>query len=296
MSLFYPRATAADLLPISQLVSLAFVIDDAFDDIIPSPAQCHDRLRSLHGVLAGQAPADRWSRALHDVWGRLLEGRPSCWQRAFHRDVSDHLWSPYREVVDRSSGNWPALWSHHENRRYSFGTYFLLDYHEVVTGTFLPEDIRRLPGFSSLRTAVADQIAIVNDVFSCHKEEPTGGHHNFVLLAERHHSCSRSTAIGRAQALADTYLTHAITARTELEDQLAAVSAPHEEQHAYLRVADAHIATIRGNYDYHLDPAVRRYTLPPGGMPQQETAVCPVSAQRGPGTLAGTRAARSRFS
>ncbi|WP_371670908.1 hypothetical protein OG985_26775 [Streptomyces sp. NBC_00289] len=260
MALFYPEIDTEKLILLGQFVTLGFMIDDEW--AVSNPQDVLSRLVSLLGVIEGDGdPSDSSGRAFAGVWQRILKGRPEVWRSAYRRNVVDHLWGQYGELVDKASGRWPELWAYQVNRRHTFGMEFLLDQCEMVADVYLPEVVRRLPAMACLREAIADHQTLVNDIISVSKEEGDGDYHNFILLTESHESIARQVALDKANAVATKLFKRVITAREELTDQLKVLPITDQERRDASRIADDYLVTVRANYDYYFDSMVRRYDL-----------------------------------
>ncbi|MEV0265849.1 terpene synthase family protein [Streptomyces sp. NPDC050617] len=253
IGLYYPQAPAPVLALITEFTGWTLLVDEGFDAGAAGrdPTRCAALVEDFITVLNGGPPHSRTAYALAEVWGRIAAGRSADWCTVFRTDMTRWLWGFYAESVDRGSGRIPDLNTYLDHRRAMFGVPYYLHLCELAVGADLPDPMRRLPALTVLRNAAADTTALWNDICSVPREARLGYTHNAVLLAQREQHRSETAALQYVADLLDARTRRMMQAREQIPAQLDAVAAPRPDREAALRCADAYLAAVRGNFDYH---------------------------------------------
>ncbi len=269
--LYYPTACSNALDLVVKKFAWGFTFDDAMDDGPEGrdPVRCRALILDILGALHGQKPTTNLARAARDSWQELAEGRSDSWRNTYRANVADWLWSHYAEGVDRALNRIPSPADFRVHRRSSVGIFGMLDLCEVTSGDGeLPDGVRRLPAFRTLRQAAVDHIAMLNDLFSDRKETLAGYEHNAVRVLERHASMTRQNAANQVNVQLTKCIQSFLQARTVIPEELAAAGFMGRERDTTLRTCDNYLRMVRGNYDWHL--SVDRYRDPEIGTVDTE--------------------------
>lgn len=261
-ALYHPRSDPAAL-PVQVLyMAWAFVVDDEFDDgpAGSDPVRCLKAVSGLLAVFDGSPGGNPLSKAFALLWPELSVGRSASWQNAFRVDMAAWLWTYYTEAVDRRSGRVPTVTEYQVHRRYGVDLLNFFDLAELGTRIDLPDAVRHLPAFVSLRHSGVEQIGLFNDICSARKERAAGYRHNIVFILEHHHGCTTQEAVDTANAMVTDCVHRMVAARTALDGELDAAGISAVLRQDARAAADNIIAVVRGNVEYHARS--ERYTDP----------------------------------
>ncbi|MER7407946.1 terpene synthase family protein [Streptomyces sp. NPDC000070] len=292
----WPRAELDMLTTGLQWLALTFRIDDQMDE-----DDLRERLRArvatidelcniLHGQPApGSSPV---ARALSDLWAKTSAGRPTAWRNAFFRHFRAFLQSYATEARLSARGTAPRLGAYLGWRMYSVGMPWLWDLDELRLPVFLPDSVRTCGPMYRLRRAGAVHIALVNDVFSVHRETLVGYPYNAVTIIRDTHNCSLQEAVDRVAKLADAHVRAVVQARQELSGELDRQAVPPQARAAASDYADNIAANLSGQLIWHssvqryavddLQPAGRSASYPDDLLPGGGSASSVVGGAAGP--------------
>jgi hypothetical protein len=257
---FYPGA-GPDLLPVlAQFCAFGFLVDDQFDEGAHGrdPELCQQATRGMVGVLNGGTGATPLELALADLWERLTFGRSVGWRRQFSNNIKGWLTSYLWATQDRDVGNLLGIEEFCAYRQLAIGMYMCLDLAEMVVEADFSADVRYCAAFLQIRRAVAEHVALLNDIFSACKESDRGFFNNFVLVSECVQQSRRQHAIDHANAMITAVVHNFLSAKNRLPDELGAVDPAIRK--AALQYSNALTAVLRGNFDWHFE--CQRYTHP----------------------------------
>jgi hypothetical protein len=259
----WPRADLDMLTTGLQWLALTFRIDDQMDeDDLTERLQARvAAIDELRDILRGQpAPGPSpVARALSDLWARTSVGRPIAWSNAFLRHFRAFLQSYATEASLSARGIAPRLDAYLGWRMYSVGMPWLWDLDELRLPVFLPDSVRSCGPMYRLRRAGSVHIALVNDVFSVHRETLVGYQYNAVTIIRDTHRCSLQEAADRAAELADAHVHAVVTARQELSEELDRQAVPPQARAAASDYADNIAANLSGQLIWH--SSVERYAV-----------------------------------
>jgi (+)-beta-caryophyllene/(+)-caryolan-1-ol synthase len=257
---FYPGA-GPDLLPaFAQFCAFGFLVDDQFDEGANGrdPELCYKAICGMVGVLNGGTGATPLELALADLWNRLISGRSAAWQRQFANNIKGWLTSYLWATQDREVGHLLGIEEFCAYRQLAIGMYMCLDLAEMVVEADFSDDVRYCAAFLQMRRAVAEHVALLNDIFSVCKESDRGFAYNFVLVSEYVQRSRRERVIDHANAMLTAVVHNFLSAQDRLPDELGAVHPAIRT--AALQYSNALAAMLRGNFDWHFE--CQRYTHP----------------------------------
>jgi (+)-beta-caryophyllene/(+)-caryolan-1-ol synthase len=261
-ALYFPTAGPEILPLLAQYVAWGFMVDDEFDEgpIGHNVIRCEAAVKSLYTVLQQDAPVTRspLALALADLWRRTSPYRSTGWRDQMVADIRDWLYTYLTEAHHRTSGHVPSSHEFWEHRQLTIGMRMFMDLGEIVAGTDVPEQARHCPALLAMRRAAAEQIALVNDIFSVRKDRAHGFIHNHVIIIQQTERCDLQDAIDRANELAAGCIDRFLAAEKRLPPELDAAGVDCSAGEGVLRCVDGLGALIRGNYDWHFE--VERYT------------------------------------
>ncbi|MER7578003.1 hypothetical protein [Streptomyces sp. NPDC126514] len=215
----YPRASVEQLVPITVFHNLLFYLDEVFtspgeEDVTPATAAAaalmegalelfcqgtgragdrtvHQACRELRTTILGMSPGESWFARLA---GAL---------RSHLRAATDPLDTVMTDgVVD--------LDKYVAARGSDGGMYTTVEFIEFADCYVLPDDLLRDPGIDELRRCTILIGALMNDIFSYHKEVVVGGtRFNLISVIGERESCgfaeAAHLAVTRINALSDSF-------------------------------------------------------------------------------------------
>lgn len=260
-SALYHVQSDPEVLPLlGQFMAWAFLVDDEFDDgpLGQDPAACREAVAGLLAVFDGRPADNAPSRAFADLWSRLAQGRSQSWRDTLRESITSWLWTYCTEAVDRVTGRVPLPDDYRTHRRYGVGLLMFFDLNEQGTVIDLPDPVRRLNSFTSLRNAAAEQIGLFNDICSFRKERAAGYQYNLIHVMQHHYRAPLQETVHAAGSLVSDCVQRMTKARAALDLELTAAALPAPLRQDARAAADSIIALVRGNHDYHF--TVERYT------------------------------------
>lgn len=253
-SLTDPAAGIDELTLRCQWTFWAFVVDDDFDDDSrgDSPADSREAVIELQDVLRGsRQPETSSAHALADLWQRTRAGRSASWQRAFRDDAIAWLWTYYHEAVERAAGQMPSLDEYLLRRRNSIGMGIFMDLFETPPAIDLPDHVRRLPALIALRNAVADHIALYNDICSAQKEGDVGYYHNAVFVLQHQQGGTVQDSVEQVDVLRAACIERVTRAEEQLETQMKVAAINGPTRTAVEETVWHYRTLLRGDFEYH---------------------------------------------
>ncbi|MFD9010390.1 terpene synthase family protein [Streptomyces sp. NPDC059552] len=262
---YFPAASPALLIYLSELTAWAFVNDDQFDDgrLRHDPAAAHRAVEAQCAALDATAQPDVpdtpgvMERVLAGLWARMPADRSRAWHHVLRTDMEALLWTYATEVTARHENRIPSLKEYLAHRREAAGTGWCADLVEVVVDVDLPDKVRQSHAYQAMKDAAAEHCGLLNDMHSMGKERGTGQIHNAVTLVQHHQDCSLEEALHQVNDLA-TACVH------RMEQAMQELSA-HPAAGLWARgVRDL----VRGNYDWHFES--ERYRHDQGSSPRAQ--------------------------
>ena len=135
-------------------------------------------------------------RGLADLWLRTSSGMTGDNAAAFRKAVTDMLDSWLWELDNQAQNRIPDPVDYIEMRRKTFGSELTMSLCRIGHGRAVPPEVYRSRPVQAMENAAMDYAALLNDVFSYHKEiEYEGEIHNAVLVVENFLGLSREQAM-----------------------------------------------------------------------------------------------------
>ncbi|UUU20227.1 terpene synthase family protein [Streptomyces sp. DSM 40750] len=259
----WPRAGLDMLTNGLRWLALTFRIDDQIDEddvaerLEARVAAVDELCGVLHGLTAsGRSPV---ARALATLWQETSQGRPVDWQNAFVRNFEAFLRSYATEAALSAQGHVPRLDDYLRWRMYSVGMPWLWDLDELRLPVFLPNSVRTCAPMVNLRRAGSLHVALVNDVFSVHRETIVGYQYNAVTIIRDAQQCSLQEAVDQVAALVTSQVHTVVEAGRELREDLDRQAVPPIARTATLDYAANITANLSGQLVWH--SSVERYAV-----------------------------------
>lgn len=240
---------------IARLIAWLFLFDDACAErsADTGAGAVRERHQRLEGVLAGTQPAPDtpFGQGLADILSEARRRAPVSWVRRLGASIRSYFDGCEVEATLRerkvAAGLEEYLWF----RERSVGVDPMLDCVEFANGSFLAGPEARSPLVAGFRHQAKLVSALTNDLFSAEKERREAAAFNSVLVFERQHATSRSTAMEAIEALRQQHL-HA------MEHFAAALEGASSQLAAFL---EGTRVWIDGNHRWSAE--TRRYHAPP---------------------------------
>ncbi|GHE11051.1 terpene synthase family protein [Streptomyces alanosinicus] len=253
MALYYPTADAYRFQVLCQWLGWTFIADDTTDNPPASrePQTAADVILPMTAVLDSQPATTPLARALAEVHAMISSGRSIGWQAEFNLATKNWLWAAYAHAVYCAAHQTPAVTDYLASTHCdTSGFPLILAMCEYAEGADLPQTVRQLPAWITMRRAAADHAGLVNDLYSAHHEGPGGWLFNTALVLSAEHHTDMDTAIRDTVSLANSRLDAYCEAKDRLEAQLR-VTEDSTTRAIALRIADSYADMMRGNLDWH---------------------------------------------
>lgn len=186
-----------------------------------------------------------------DLWPRLTFGMSPNWRTRLAEHWIEYITAVVDQALDRKTGTTPALEEQFKRRCSTVGLNPLIDAIERAGHFEVSVEIFTLPHLQKMRTLANGHVILVNEICSVEREEAQGDKRNLVLLTEREHCCSRSTAIETLLAEANQQLETFLALETSIPEVCTSYGLSPEECGLVTRHIDGLRMWIRGNYDWH---------------------------------------------
>ncbi|MFI9503640.1 terpene synthase family protein [Nocardia sp. NPDC052566] len=287
----YPAIRGETLELLNDWIVWGTVLDDYVET--NDPAEIAPLLRDVCTVLRCDIPepappgAHPLLAGLADLTARTLCSMPEGLRARTTQDFVAWITTYLEDATHRRQQFWLTLWSHIERRQHTSAMFPYSDLSEHTYECHLTERVVCSGIFKALRIVATEHVGLLNDVYSCHREESRGDNHNAVLVAERHFGYSRESAIEHVITLVDERMRLFVALR-EASATCTAEFTP-DECAGLRRMAEALGHWIIGNLDWHELAQPRRYDergkwVPPGGKgdhePTMDTGDRAVAARR----------------
>ncbi|WP_308165872.1 terpene synthase family protein [Actinomadura sp. NEAU-AAG7] len=201
-------ATGADMDLMYDLTGWFFFFDDVFE-VHPgqSPQSALTAYQQMHTILSsppGPAPAGACTEvaAFADIWQRETAGMSPRWVRRAAHNWADWIRSCLTEMADRLTGTTLSLNDYLALRRHTVGMVPTLDAAQRGVHYQVPDIAYHHSHLQHLLGLAADQISLVNDLYSLEKEEAVGNT-NAVHCLMRTRRITRDAAIQATAELAN---------------------------------------------------------------------------------------------
>ncbi|MCB5163940.1 sesquiterpene cyclase [Streptomyces bambusae] len=258
-SFTWPRADPETFFEGVRWMFLFFRFDDQLEEgaLRGDPDGVRRAVDELVGILRGERRPG--GSALAQALGRTWEftrrqNRPQDWLDTFCGHYCELLLSyadqsRYEYVPGRRDELGMADWE--DWREISFGMDWCYDHMEAALGTFLPQEVRRLPSMLRLRRAASLHMGMLNDVFSVPRESFQERRFNSIALIRRDRNCSAQEAVDAVAGILVERIAQFHAARQDLLDDLAVRGASGEVRAAAEAFVHNVATMIRGNHDWH---------------------------------------------
>lgn len=184
----YPDARMPDLVLLTELVGVLFLLDDELDEGRLDLDGLAALGTGLLGILTARyrpRPGDNpYLVALSQLWERIATGRPPAWRRRFTRHVAEYFDACRREAVLRTAGTRLDLPAYVELRRAAGFARPSTDLIELAAGIDVPDRAHAAPPLRALVDTAADLVLWANDVVSFDREREAGEVNNLLLILD----------------------------------------------------------------------------------------------------------------
>lgn len=238
-----------------------FIFDDQFDGPLGNdPAQVERIIEEMTAVLADDAPAVPQTsaslvRGFQDLWRRSCSGMSDGWRARMRESWVRYLQSYRWEAESRRRGKHPGLSEYLENRRNSIGIPSAVILAERIQGFELSPAAAELPEADRLMALTGEQVALVNDLFSVHKEIAEGDTQNSVIILRASSACSLETAYRQVAGMIEARHMEFQEITRHLPSSCAARGFGSEEIAALLRHVDSMRDWMHANLAWSLETA-----------------------------------------
>jgi len=258
----HPKGTLEDLLLAAEYTTVLLFMDDRLDadtSIGRDPERLRQYLDRVYATVFGtavdsdsdmseeedgcSAPRDPITAAFVDVWRRFRQECAATGQHGlparFREAIARYFEGQCAEAAIRVREHAPTPEEYILVRR---GTVAGEPMYLISLLGSRPRDWRRvanLPAIRQLYDHASDQLSMLNDVFSAHKERLAGERCNMVLIEEALGGCSPDEAIRRTVRRADACMREFERVRDKLYRQL-------RWQPSLLRDVRAHVRSLEG--------------------------------------------------
>lgn len=247
-----------------------FIFDDQFDGPLgQDPALAARIVRDMAAVLDedvdGPVAGDRLdldplTRAFQDLWRRSITGMSATWRvrarQSWIRYLSSYLW----EAEARAWGELPDLCAYLKNRQDSIGIPPAVDLAERIQGFELPAAAAEMPETARMMALTGEEVALVNDLFSVHKEMAGGDVQNGVIILLRTGSLGLEEAVRQVAEMIRARHAEFQRLRSALPTACTLRGFTGDETDAVVRYTDCMADWMHANLTWSLETA--RYTVP----------------------------------
>jgi hypothetical protein len=208
--------------------SFFFITDDQQDIAVGTNrlSQYEKLIDSMRRTIAGDPAPDHHPllRALRNLLGRTLPGRPRYWVARFRvnldRWLTGHLW----EDSYRRTATVPEVADYISVRRDASTVLPTLDLVEMVEGATVSDALYETPQYQTLVLGTADIMCWINDIHSLPKEQDDPI--NFVTVLDHHERLGRRQAIAAVVERIAARVDDHVTALRELPDTMRRLRTP----------------------------------------------------------------------
>lgn len=204
---FYLKADLPTLELLDQFMGWGFVVDDQVDDGtagLDAPrvrAVVEEQVAVLNDN--PQTPLTPLGAALADWWKRAKSVSSASWRRQFVDATTRWLRTLIIETDNLSAGYTPDMDEYLSYREHSIATRTYSSLCELGNHAELTDNVRALPAYERMRTAMCTQVALANDVLSFDKQRGVGRQTDAITILVKTRGYSVDQAIRTVVAMAD---------------------------------------------------------------------------------------------
>jgi hypothetical protein len=194
-------------------------------------------------------------RGFQDLWRRSCDGMSDAWRARMRESWVRYLQSYRWEAESRKRGKHPIMDEYLENRRNAIGIPSAVILGERIQGFELSPAAAELPQTDRLMALTGEQVALVNDLFSVHKEIAEGDTQNSIIILMNTTSCTLEKAFRQVAEMIEARHLEFQEIASELPSCCAARDLNSEEITALLRYVDCMRDWMHANLAWSLDTA-----------------------------------------